>query len=559
MTGNVVDANYQCSTSGSVYTDQTTCQNNCTQTASCTASNYWASCSYYSSGDTCSDPPGSWYISPNAVGTNNAFDGNCDITGWGNCDGSGGFAAPGQCSGSNHAGAPDCNASTQSTSYSCPLANPYLSAYCGLGFSGSTGWASVPKNHFDFSEIALSAVSTGNPAYWTTGYWTTGTGSNLPSNNNSLYLWPSSGTVNLSGAVFDVYTLEGSYESGYTAGITSSNMWWGLNGYSSDSSISTVTFTGVGDEIQITGTNASGEELANYPTGIRVIGANFSGSVTVGTWGIPMQYFAMSGSGSTLTISAIDEYSNVSSGSLAMSCPSPNYCNASHQCTAPATCNYIPPAPTCSIGFSGSSTIAAGSSNNLTWSAANATGATLNCGSIVTATNQSENASTGSLPYTYNHSGTESCTLSLTGPGGSGSCSTSPLTVTPVDGACGAAGGATTCSAPNSKLCSSSFGNSSVTSSAGGWSWVCYGSDGGSTNKPCSANQLASLNGQCGTANGTAAATKPTSYSQLCSSGTNSSLNGSGPWSWSCNGICSGTSASCSTTPDTDWKEVTPN
>jgi hypothetical protein len=53
-------------------------------------------------------------------------------------------------------------------------------------------------------------------------------------------------------------------------------------------------------------------------------------------------------------------------------------------------------------------------------------------------------------------------------------------------------------------------------------------------------------NGQCGSANGVAAASAPTSG--LCSVGTASSVTGSGPWSWTCAGSNGGTTASCATT-----------
>ena len=53
-----------------------------------------------------------------------------------------------------------------------------------------------------------------------------------------------------------------------------------------------------------------------------------------------------------------------------------------------------------------------------------------------------------------------------------------------------------------------------------------------------------SQNGACGTANGTAVSTAPTSG--LCSTGTASAVSGSGPWAWSCAVASAGTTASCS-------------
>src|SRR5882724_83111 len=52
------------------------------------------------------------------------------------------------------------------------------------------------------------------------------------------------------------------------------------------------------------------------------------------------------------------------------------------------------------------------------------------------------------------------------------------------------------------------------------------------------------VNGTCGSANGTTASSAPSS--NLCSTGTSSSVAGSGPWTWSCGGSNCGTTASCS-------------
>jgi uncharacterized repeat protein (TIGR02543 family) len=51
------------------------------------------------------------------------------------------------------------------------------------------------------------------------------------------------------------------------------------------------------------------------------------------------------------------------------------------------------------------------------------------------------------------------------------------------------------------------------------------------------------LNGVCGTSYGTPFTVIPTA--NLCTSGTESTVTGSGPWSWSCNGSNGGTNASC--------------
>ena len=52
------------------------------------------------------------------------------------------------------------------------------------------------------------------------------------------------------------------------------------------------------------------------------------------------------------------------------------------------------------------------------------------------------------------------------------------------------------------------------------------------------------INGFCGLSNGKTFSSAPTS--NLCSAGTASSVSGSGPWNWTCNGSNGGTNASCS-------------
>ncbi len=75
--------------------------------------------------------------------------------------------------------------------------------------------------------------------------------------------------------------------------------------------------------------------------------------------------------------------------------------------------------------------------------------------------------------------------------------------------------------------------------SAGGWwSWV------GGTWTASSDPRASSVNGTCGTANGVAVSSTPTA--NLCSKGTGTTVSGSGPWTWSCQGSNGGSNASCS-------------
>jgi len=59
------------------------------------------------------------------------------------------------------------------------------------------------------------------------------------------------------------------------------------------------------------------------------------------------------------------------------------------------------------------------------------------------------------------------------------------------------------------------------------------------------AGTATAVNGACGSSNGTVFTAPPTN--NLCSSGTASSVTGTGPWKWSCSGSNGGTTASCST------------
>ncbi len=98
-------------------------------------------------------------------------------------------------------------------------------------------------------------------------------------------------------------------------------------------------------------------------------------------------------------------------------------------------------------------------------------------------------------------------------------------------------------SAPTANLCAA--GTASTVDGSGPWSWTCAGSNGGAT-AACSAQLAAAppVNGACGSANGVATSTAPTA--NLCTAGTASAVGGAGPWSWSCAGSGGGTTATCS-------------
>lgn len=108
-----------------------------------------------------------------------------------------------------------------------------------------------------------------------------------------------------------------------------------------------------------------------------------------------------------------------------------------------------------------------------------------------------------------------------------------------VDGACGASNGMSLLKAPTSNLCL--VGLASKVTGAGPWSWSCKGANGGAT-ASCSA-YLAEVNGVCGSSNGKGSYTMP--KTNLCKSGIASTVTGTGPWSWSCQGQNGGKSSNC--------------
>ena len=111
-----------------------------------------------------------------------------------------------------------------------------------------------------------------------------------------------------------------------------------------------------------------------------------------------------------------------------------------------------------------------------------------------------------------------------------------------VAGTCGSANGTSVSVAPTTNLCT--VGAASSVSGTGPWSWSCAGSNGGAT-ASCSANKATTaVNGVCGSANGTSVFSWPTT--NLCSTGSASSVSGSGPFAWSCTGSNGGSTASCS-------------
>jgi outer membrane protein OmpA-like peptidoglycan-associated protein len=95
---------------------------------------------------------------------------------------------------------------------------------------------------------------------------------------------------------------------------------------------------------------------------------------------------------------------------------------------------------------------------------------------------------------------------------------------------------------PADDLCAT--GNVAGPVGNGPWNWSCVGINGGMT-VSCTAplQPPDPINGACGEANGVATLVKP--QSALCSAGILGTVNGDGPWTWTCSGANGGNPASC--------------
>lgn len=129
----------------------------------------------------------------------------------------------------------------------------------------------------------------------------------------------------------------------------------------------------------------------------------------------------------------------------------------------------------------------------------------------------------------------------------SGNLTQTVNSIPPINGSCGSANGQTFSSAPTSGFCTT--GTASTLNGSGPWAWSCTGSNGGSTAN-CSA-QVNSGGGGETPINGTCGSANGQSFSSaptsgFCTTGTTSALSGSGPWAWSCAGSNGGSTANCS-------------
>jgi hypothetical protein len=129
---------------------------------------------------------------------------------------------------------------------------------------------------------------------------------------------------------------------------------------------------------------------------------------------------------------------------------------------------------------------------------------------------------------------------------GTGTSTTNVCTATvnkTIDGLAGAAdaGSFSSLTATSPNLCS--VGSVSGFSGAGPWTWTCTGVNGGNSDTG-TANKTA--NGVCGIVDGSSVISLAATSPNLCSAGSVSGFSGTGPWTWSCTGAYTGTTANCS-------------
>ena len=159
----------------------------------------------------------------------------------------------------------------------------------------------------------------------------------------------------------------------------------------------------------------------------------------------------------------------------------------------------------------------------------------------------------GNLCANVSGAGTNTCGSGVSCGGGNSVCGNSVCEIGEDCGSCSADCGS--CPSTSVGVCGSDNGKSLATlnisdsnlcaagtlanfAGSGPWTWTCNGS--GGNNSSCSAE----VNSNCGSDAGFGDGSPS---SNLCQTGSPSSVSGSGPWTWTCNG---GTTASCTRTPN---------
>src|ERR1035437_7988626 len=186
-------------------------------------------------------------------------------------------------------------------------------------------------------------------------------------------------------------------------------------------------------------------------------------------------------------------------------------------------CTPLTPPPVITSFGPAANLTSCGQTATISWTSTNAT----SCSGSWTGT---------SLPVNGSASGLGAGTYSLTCSGLGGTSAPSSVTITSSATGCGG----TPASWSGWGTCSNNTQSGTCTEATGGNPTTCasLGYSAGTNTQSCGTS------GSCGSSNGGTFSSAPTT--NLCSAGTQSSVTGSGPWSWTCAGSGGGFIASCS-------------
>jgi hypothetical protein len=265
--------------------------------------------------------------------------------------------------------------------------------------------------------------------------------------------------------------------------------------------------------------------------------------------------------------------------------PTNGSCGTASNSTAVAS---APSSNLCATGTASSVTNPTGEPYNYTWTCNGANGGTASgtCSAPKIVAGVCGNSNGGSGATTA-PTGTDACnpgtitgmtagatayTWTCAGFNTGATSATCSVTMQATNGVCGSANGGNTLAAPTgTAACSAGTITGMNSPAAGGdYTWTCAGLAGGNPSGTCTAHQT--VNGACGSANGVAVASAPST--NLCVAGTTATaVVGTGPWTWGCNGVNGGTSTSatacsapvatggCGATPGNfsteDWENYT--
>ena len=110
-------------------------------------------------------------------------------------------------------------------------------------------------------------------------------------------------------------------------------------------------------------------------------------------------------------------------------------------------------------------------------------------------------------------------------------------------GECGAANGSIRAAAPGVQADLCSYGSATAVQGSGPWLWTCVGTGGSSASCSANAQSQTKVDGNCGVAANAPQTATPAAG--LCDGGLASTVYGEGPWTWTCSGLNGGIAASC--------------